>query len=347
MMNKNVQQTEESAFIDVSMTEDGAKASNKTGKPRRMRKQPLMALGDRRIGTDLSRSDTSQRLLEVASMSTHAKLELYNRLSGDLRNFISSASNDWNEGEECRRFTVFGDCITCAKWNGHSLVSGVDIVKVIGAMYRLANMGGSPVDRRKFEEGITSDLRSLKVGVHAILEEANSNLLDFLYRINSVRTHKRQKIFFWNTVPFEKLYHDAAERENRIRQSPERALPRGRSNSYPFMNSPRGFPRGNMANAKRSYEGTESTSPRSWGSPENSVDRSGYILYVPAAMRRHSAPTDQPNINSLSIVADAALGIHDYSTKQEAVALPPIRTELKAQESPLPGLNSILSQEID
>ncbi|PJF20170.1 hypothetical protein PSACC_00029 [Paramicrosporidium saccamoebae] len=349
MMDENILLTEENAFTEMSMVEDESKATNKSGKPRRMRKQPLMALGDRRVGTDLSRSDTSQRLLEVASMSTHAKLELYNRLSDDLRNFVSSASHDWQEGEECRRFTVFGDCITCARWNDQSLVSGVDIIKVIGAMYRLANMGGSPTDRRKFEEGITSDLRSLKVGAHAILEEAHSSLLDFLYRISSVRTHKRQKIFFWDTVPFEKLYHDAAERENRTSQSPERTLPRGRSNSYPFMNSPRGPLRGNMINAKRSYDGTESASPRSWGSPENSTDRSGYILYVPAAMRRHSAPADQPDITSLSMVADAALGMHDYSThaQQEAVALPPIRTELKAQESPLPKLDSILPKELD
>jgi hypothetical protein len=79
-------------------------------------------------------------------------------------------------------------------------------------------MGQSPTNFKKFDEGIHTDLRSIKVGDGAILEESNSSLLKYLYRINSVRTHKRQKIFLWHAVPFLNLLEDAIKREQKSNQ---------------------------------------------------------------------------------------------------------------------------------
>lgn len=66
---------------------------------------------------------------------------------------------------------------------------------------------------KKFEEGIFSDLRNLKAGTDASLEEPKSPFLDFLYKNNCIRTQKKQKVFYWYSVPHDRLFLDALERD--------------------------------------------------------------------------------------------------------------------------------------
>ena len=66
---------------------------------------------------------------------------------------------------------------------------------------------------KKFEEGIFSDLRNLKAGNDASLEEPKSAFLDFLYKNNCIRTQKKQKVFYWYSVPHDRLFLDALERD--------------------------------------------------------------------------------------------------------------------------------------
>lgn len=73
---------------------------------------------------------------------------------------------------------------------------------------------GRPVkNTKKFEEGIFSDLRNLKSGTDASLEEPKSPFLDFLYKNNCIRTQKKQKVFYWYSVPHDRLFLDALERD--------------------------------------------------------------------------------------------------------------------------------------
>jgi transcription factor STE12 len=73
---------------------------------------------------------------------------------------------------------------------------------------------GRPVKNlKKFEEGIFSDLRNLKSGTDASLEEPKSPFLDFLYKNNCIRTQKKQKVFYWFSVPHDRLFLDALERD--------------------------------------------------------------------------------------------------------------------------------------
>ena len=73
---------------------------------------------------------------------------------------------------------------------------------------------GRPVkNTKKFEEGIFSDLRNLKAGTDATLEEPKSPFLDFLYKNNCIRTQKKQKVFYWYSVPHDRLFLDALERD--------------------------------------------------------------------------------------------------------------------------------------
>ncbi|KAF7345230.1 hypothetical protein MSAN_01899600 [Mycena sanguinolenta] len=66
---------------------------------------------------------------------------------------------------------------------------------------------------QKFEEGVYSDLRNLKPGVDACLEEPKSPFLDLLFKYQCIRTQKKQKVFYWFSVPHNRLFLDALERD--------------------------------------------------------------------------------------------------------------------------------------
>lgn len=197
--------------------------SGQLKKLRRPRKQPLISID--RKDLEYSRRNSSQMLFSTISQPQSAKICIYSELSRDFFKFLEKADENIEDEEECRRFTIFGDSITCAFWRKEGLISGSDIIKVIKAIYRLKFLGQSPKDRRKFEDGIISDLRSLRIGKDATLEEANSPLLKFLYRLNCVRTHKRQKIFKWASVPFMKLFSDSLKRDCNNTTSPPKVHP--------------------------------------------------------------------------------------------------------------------------
>ncbi|KAF9442185.1 STE-domain-containing protein, partial [Macrolepiota fuliginosa MF-IS2] len=73
---------------------------------------------------------------------------------------------------------------------------------------------GRPVrNMKKFEEGVFSDLRNLKPGVDACLEEPKSPFLDLLFKYQCIRTQKKQKVFYWFSVPHDRLFLDALERD--------------------------------------------------------------------------------------------------------------------------------------
>ena len=90
-------------------------------------------------------------------------------------------------------------------------ISGTDIVRCLA--FRFQAFGRPVKNSKKFEEGIFSDLRNLKSGTDASLEEPKSPFLDFLYKNNCIRTQKKQKVFYWYSVPHDRLFLDALERD--------------------------------------------------------------------------------------------------------------------------------------
>ena len=90
-------------------------------------------------------------------------------------------------------------------------ISGTDIVRCLA--FRFQAFGRPIKNSKKFEEGIFSDLRNLKSGTDASLEEPKSPFLDFLYKNNCIRTQKKQKVFYWYSVPHDRLFLDALERD--------------------------------------------------------------------------------------------------------------------------------------
>ncbi|ORZ20377.1 STE like transcription factor-domain-containing protein, partial [Absidia repens] len=104
-----------------------------------------------------------------------------------------------------------GESVSCVLWNGIYFVTGTDIVRSL--TFRFHAFGRPITNTKKFEEGIFSDLRNLKPGIDAQLEDPKSDLLDMLYKNNCIRTQKKQKVFFWYSVPHDRLFLDALERE--------------------------------------------------------------------------------------------------------------------------------------
>jgi transcription factor STE12 len=96
-------------------------------------------------------------------------------------------------------------------WNNLFHISGTDIVRCLS--FRFQAFGRPVKNSKKFEEGIFSDLRNLKSGTDATLEEPKSAFLDFLYKNNCIRTQKKQKVFYWYSVPHDRLFLDALERD--------------------------------------------------------------------------------------------------------------------------------------
>ena len=62
-----------------------------------------------------------------------------------------------------------GEYVSCVLWNGLYHITGTDIVRAL--VFRFEAFGRPVTNMKKFEEGVFSDLRNLKPGTDASLEE--------------------------------------------------------------------------------------------------------------------------------------------------------------------------------
>lgn len=130
----------------------------------------------------------------------------------ELKYFLGTATNDWDVNRQVQSFPLpTGESLSCVFWNDLFHVTGTDIVRTL--LYRFHLFGRPVTNLKKFEEGIFSDLRNLKPGMDASLEEPKSEFLEMLYKNNCIRTQKKQKVFFWFSVPHDRLFLDALERD--------------------------------------------------------------------------------------------------------------------------------------
>ncbi|KAH3677141.1 hypothetical protein WICMUC_001896 [Wickerhamomyces mucosus] len=151
------------------------------------------------------------------------------RLIEDLKFFLATAPANWQKNQIIRRYYLNHEegFVSCVFWNNLYFITGTDIVRCI--VYRFEQFGREIVDRKKFEEGIFSDLRGLKCGTDAVLEPSKSPFLDFLHKSSCLRTQKKQKVFFWFSVPHDKLFADALERDLKKERSTQVGTTRSRS----------------------------------------------------------------------------------------------------------------------
>ncbi|KAI9472300.1 MAG: STE like transcription factor-domain-containing protein, partial [Benjaminiella poitrasii] len=129
-----------------------------------------------------------------------------------MKYFFATAAEKWDHSKFLKRFELSGgESISCVLWDDVFFITGTDIVRSL--TFRFHAFGRPVTNAKKFEEGIFSDLRNLKPGQDARLEEPKSELLDMLYKNNCIRTQKKQKVFYWYSVPHDRLFLDALERD--------------------------------------------------------------------------------------------------------------------------------------
>ncbi|KAI9145573.1 STE like transcription factor-domain-containing protein [Paraphysoderma sedebokerense] len=129
-----------------------------------------------------------------------------------LSYFLATAPTNWAPNEQIRRFLLpNGEYISCILWSNLFHITGTDIIRAL--LFRFQAVGRPVKNTKKFEEGVFSDLRNLKPGVDATLEDNRSEFLEWLYRHNCIRTQKKQKVFYWFSVPWDQLFYDALERD--------------------------------------------------------------------------------------------------------------------------------------
>lgn len=122
-----------------------------------------------------------------------------------LKVFLATAPSVWNPSERIKKFGLpNGESISCVFWQNSYYISGTDIVRSL--VFRFHAFGRPVANMKKFEEGVFSDLRNLKPGLDACLEEPRSEFLELLYKNNCIRTQKKQKVFFWFSVPHDRLF---------------------------------------------------------------------------------------------------------------------------------------------
>ncbi|GAN08884.1 transcription factor STE12 [Mucor ambiguus] len=152
--------------------------------------------------------NTTIRLQPPTNANTEQRLKQID----ELKYFLGTATNDWEPNRQVHSFGLpTGESISCVFWNDLFHVTGTDIVRCL--LYRFHLFGRPVTNLKKFEEGIFSDLRNLKPGMDASLEEPKSEFLEMLYKNNCIRTQKKQKVFFWFSVPHDRLFLDALERD--------------------------------------------------------------------------------------------------------------------------------------
>ncbi|GME93882.1 unnamed protein product [[Candida] boidinii] len=173
----------------------------------------LESLPDKSSSTLNSNSNSTSKKNEISSSDRETSLDESLRLIEDLKVFLITAPANWHENQVIRRYFLNREegFVSCVFWNNLYYITGTDIVRCIA--YKFHHYGRKIIDRKKFEEGIFSDLRSLKCGTDAVLENPRSDFLKFLHKNQCLRTQKKQKVFFWFNVPHDKLFADALERD--------------------------------------------------------------------------------------------------------------------------------------
>ncbi|KAJ6489718.1 STE like transcription factor-domain-containing protein [Mycena vulgaris] len=106
--------------------------------------------------------------------------------------------------------------VSCVLWNGLYHTTGPDIVRTLVFRFEvsifepfvLGGDGPSPApctnNMKKFQEGVFSDLCNLKPHIDASLEEP---------KYQCIPSQKMQKVFYWFSVPHNRLFLDALERD--------------------------------------------------------------------------------------------------------------------------------------
>ncbi|KAJ1656672.1 hypothetical protein IWQ61_003788 [Dispira simplex] len=140
----------------------------------------------------------------------------------DFDKFLQTAPSQLGPTDTLVRHKLpTGDQVACIRWKEQFYITSTDIIR--GLVFRFLAVGRPVRKMKKFEEGVFSDLRNLKSGVDASLEEPRSEFLELLYKNQCIRTQKKQRVFHWYAVKLDYLFREALERD--LKRESRGALP--------------------------------------------------------------------------------------------------------------------------
>ncbi|KAG6910453.1 hypothetical protein DXG01_010378 [Tephrocybe rancida] len=239
-MNQNVNPMQEAGRRDSSYTTSTPGLSGGLTRPLKPLEQDRLAQLDRLkffLATAPSRWDTpgdgDQPNNATSSLNGQSLPSSYPSLPGTngMDGMPMHSDGQSPPHPALNRFLLpSGEYVSCVLWNRLYHITGTDIVRAL--VFRFEAFGRPVRNMKKFEEGVFSDLRNLKPGVDACLEEPKSPFLDLLFKYQCIRTQKKQKVFYWHvtssfslasdantpwrirfSVPHDRLFLDALERD--------------------------------------------------------------------------------------------------------------------------------------
>ncbi|KAL9021068.1 MAG: hypothetical protein Q9185_001736 [Variospora sp. 1 TL-2023] len=239
----------------------------------------------------------------------------------NLKYFLISAPVDWTPDQYIRRFLLpTSEYVSCVLWNNLFHISGTDIVRCLS--FRFQAFGRPVQNSKKFEEGIFSDLRNLKSGTDASLEEPKSAFLDFMYKNNCIRTQKKQKVFYWYSVPHDRLFLDALERDLKREKMGQEATTRAVNEpalSFEFDSSQSLFEqltKAQQANTSSFSANASSAYSQSTSPVMRAVDSMPPPQMVPQPMPTVTEEISQP-IDAYSQVSMASTMANNYVKREQ------------------------------
>ena len=221
-------------------------------------------------------------------------------------------------------------------WNNLFHISGTDIVRCLS--FRFQAFGRPVKNSKKFEEGIFSDLRNLKSGTDATLEEPKSAFLDFLYKNNCIRTQKKQKVFYWYSVPHDRLFLDALERDLKREKMGQEATTMAVSEpalSFQFDSSQSLYEQ--LTKAQQANSSSFNPQPVSFSQQQATSPVMAPIDSMPPPQMMHqpmpqSVPQSMaPMPQSIAPMADGMDAMAPYGAMAMAPAIPPPQPMIKRE----------------
>ncbi|KAK5198983.1 hypothetical protein LTR92_001454 [Exophiala xenobiotica] len=241
----------------------------------------------------------------------------------NLKYFLISAPVDWSPDSLIRRFLLpTGEYVSCVLWNNLFHVSGTDIVRCLS--FRFQAFGRPVKNPKKFEEGIFSDLRNLKSGTDASLEEPKSPFLDFLYKNNCIRTQKKQKVFYWYSVPHDRLFLDALERDLKREKMGQEATTKAVAEpalSFEFDSSQSLFEQLTKAQQANSSSFATANSNVAYSQSTSPVLRAADSMPPPQMVPQMSRPQEQPHPMYTSMAMHTPITTTTMSREQDYSAI--------------------------
>jgi len=253
-----------------------------------------------------------------------------------LRYFLSSAHVNWGVNQTLKRFQLpNGETISCVYWKNTFYITGTDIVRSL--VFRFQAYGRPVKNIKKFEEGIFSDLRNLKPGVDAILEDPRSEFLEMLYKNNCIRTQKKQKVFFWFSVPHDRLFIDALERDHK-RESEGKEPSTVALQSAPLLEAMAMNPQTKIPNSLKQY----STASSETTLPSEQNNNNVYVNSNDNTQPINTQPINTQPINT-NVSQDKAVNMNYPMVQTQVVQMvqQPVFQQVFAPQDPSPkGVNN-------